>query len=690
MTSTQHDIKKINNRLLNRWQPMAVLLLLFLGYLALSAPLIMANTRSSDWDQRDYLKIALWITEGGPFTDSNRNPLQPLLLAPLAKDDITFFTSAKLVSLLLGIVGLGVVYGVSRRIVGQNGALLVAGMLAGTAVYIETSTSVNVEVFLVSLFGLAWYAGAKAVIAPERWRWFALAGLLAGLCYLAKGTGLLFVPMLLGALFLRPFTQPSKQPWWHWLRLPGVWLFLATFSLVALPLWQYNLHTHGSPLYNINTTHYIWLDSWEESYTYPGDALPTLASYLQTHTLAQIGQRLWNGLALIPRQWYGAVRPFFLPDGWGWGTAVTGLGLGLLVHLGWTIRKRKQTFWPAYLYTLLGILANVLLFSWYHPISDDPRFVLPWTTIMFIGVVWWAKAVLSPGKHNLFNWLIWLLAGGFLLLLVTNWQDIAALKNLYATDREANQESVAIIDLVKQRTPPEGMFILGPSHAQAEWLAYDRQVQAIPHVRQNWASFQTLLLTENVTTIVLDEESWQRRQPLLGDTWTLTPNGLTAESLPPGWALVNPDSFPCRTCIFSFDKQPFLPQHPLSLTYADTFALTGTSFEPELPAANEPFTMYTHWLLLAQFQETTHVFVHILDEFGQIVAQADGQFLVDFQFYPDEVFLPGIIVRLAHHLPALPPGRYRVHAGLYRWESQERLPSRTGETYPLLFEWQLR
>lgn len=691
MPQTDFDVTNMKPQWHTQWAVVVVFLLVLGGFLATTSPLVAANIHSSDWDQRDYLKIALWISEGDAFTDSNRNPLYPLLLAPFASEEIAFFTVAKLISVLFGLLGLGVVFGVGCRVVGRGGALLVMGWLTVTAVYLEASAYVNVEVLLVTLFVSAWYAGAKALVAPASGRWFILAGLLAGLCYLAKGTGLLLVPMMLGTLVLRPFTQFEAQSRWRWLRQPGVWLFLAAFVLVAAPLWLYNLRTHNSLLYNINTTHYIWLDSWEESYVYPDDPLPTLGSYLQTHSTAHMAERLWNGLGLLPRQWYEAVRPFFFSDTRGWGTAVTAVGLSAVVLVGWTIRKKHPALWPVYLYTLLGILASVLLFSWYHPISDGPRFVMPWTAIMLIGVVWWFKETIPLNWSRYFNQVLYFLVGtAFLLILALNWRAVETLPGIYSRDQQANESSVAVINLVKQRTPPGGMFVLGPSHAQAEWLAHDRRVQAIPHVRSNFASFQTLLLNENVTTVVLDEESWRRRQQLLGEFWELTAEGLRADTLPPGWTLLAPEAFPCRTCVFAVDAQPYLPQHPATLTYANTFSLTGYSLEPSAPTVNEPLTLYTHWQLQAQFHETTHYFIHVLDASGQLVTQDDGPFLVDFRFYPEVVFLPGTIIRLVHQLPALPAGSYRVHVGLYHWESQERLPTQAGETYPFLLDWQLR
>lgn len=172
----------------------------------------------------------------------------------------------------------------------------------------------------------------------------------------------------------------------------------------------------------------------------------------------------------------------------------------------------------------------------------------------------------------------------------------------------------------------------------------------------------------------------------------MSAEGLTAVSLPPGWRLLKPAAYPCDPCLYLFDRQFFEPETPHRLAYGAVTELAGYSLSPV--SANEPFTLKTHWRLLNDVQETIHVFVHVVDESGQVVAQHDGPLVADMLYYlehyPEELFPAGSAVRLEHPLPPLPPGNYRVHAGLYRWPSQERIPvvsadGATGGDYPLLF-----
>lgn len=660
----------------------AFLLILVLAvFVTAVMPAIYQNTASSAWDQRDYLKIALWMSQGDGITDGNRSPLYPLFLAPFASREIAFFTTAKLVSLGIGLAGLGIIFAVSRRIVGGLGALLVIILFMANVEYRQAAAFVDVEVLLVPLFLLAWYTGYQAIDrivsgTSDALTWSIFAGLFAGLTYLAKGTGMLLV-LLFAAVLLLILGLDM-------LRKRGFWTFILTFALVSLPLWIYNAVRFGNPLFNVNTQHYIWLDSWEESYVYPSDSLPTAVSYLETHSLAEMAERLWNGLTLVtPKQWYGAARLTGLPESGllVWGTAV--LGLLVLLLIGYQVSRT----WPdkriPFLYTLLGLVMFIILFAWYHPISNAARFVLPWIPVIFISVVWWLGKYWR-GKERPYLLITFSILAVILLIQMDSF---TLLPRLYAHDQTASRQPVATIQAILRRTRPGETFILGPTHDQVEWLAYDRTIQPIPLTRQNWPSFSTLLLDENVSTILLDEETFTRRQILLADYWRLTDDGLTADILPPGWTLIEPDIFPCATCLFAFDGEVFTPLVRQEMDFAGQVKLLGYTLAPAAPLPEQPFTLTLHWQLLAPLTRTTHVFVHILDESGEIVAQSDGPLIADLQYYPDQEFPAGSYVLDDHLLSPLLPGAYAVHIGLYDWETQQRLATAvTNTNYPHLLQ----
>jgi hypothetical protein len=64
--------------------------------------------------------------------------------------------------------------------------------------------------------------------------------------------------------------------------------------------------------------------------------------------------------------------------------------------------------------------------------------------------------------------------------------------------------------------------------------------------------------------------------------------------------------------------------------------------------------------------------VHLIDERGRVVAQADS--IPADGLAPTTSWLPGEIVADGHVLVAPGPGRYRLLVGLYDPDSGERLP----------------
>ena len=193
-------------------------------------PLAYQNSASSAGDQHNYLEIALWISHLDKLTDGNRHFLYPLFLVPFATRDIAFFTTAKFVSMIIGGLGLGTIFLVSRRLVGWAGAFLVTSLLAFNSEFRYAATFVDVEVLLTPLFFLAWYTSIKALemSGPAGRLWATAAGLLTGLVYLAKGNGILFLPLFFFTLFLLAGFKDFRT--WK------PWIFVLGFVIVALPL----------------------------------------------------------------------------------------------------------------------------------------------------------------------------------------------------------------------------------------------------------------------------------------------------------------------------------------------------------------------------------------------------------------------------------------------------------------------
>lgn len=110
---------------------------------------------------------------------------------------------------------------------------------------------------------------------------------------------------------------------------------------------------------------------------------------------------------------------------------------------------------------------------------------------------------------------------------------------------------------------------------------------------------------------------------------------------------------------------------PADATFADQVALVA--FE----VSRGPLAVTLYWQALRPPQDDYLVFVHLLDEAGQLVASHDGR-PVSGRF-PTDAWLTGDVVEDVHPLPldtGLPAGSYQLNVGLYRPQSGERLPVR--------------
>jgi len=280
-----------------------VLVVVFGSFAAVGWAKIKDNWRSTKSDQGQYLSLGLEIREGTALTDGNRHPLYPALLALFAEREWAYFTKAKMLSLVIALVGLVVIYWMCHRMFGQDVALLTTLLLSVGYEFRRHSWMVMCEALLIILFFAAWYFTIKGF---SRERYWILGGIFAGLAQLTKESGQLFViAFLLSLLFLYgPRLLTPK----------GLWAFIGCYLAVTSVLMAYNYREYGNPLYNFNSTHAMWLEEWEDSYVASPEELPTLTSYWQSHSPWDIVTREWEGfeaarlaliLAVIPAySWY--------------------------------------------------------------------------------------------------------------------------------------------------------------------------------------------------------------------------------------------------------------------------------------------------------------------------------------------------------------------------------------------------
>jgi 4-amino-4-deoxy-L-arabinose transferase-like glycosyltransferase len=115
----------------------------------------------------------------------------------------------------------------------------------------------------------------------------------------------------------------------------------------------------------------------------------------------------------------------------------------------------------------------------------------------------------------------------------------------------------------------------------------------------------------------------------------------------------------------------------LNVVFGDQIRLLGYELTPAGPRA---WTLTLAWAAEAPVAHDYTVFVHLVDESGEIRGQDDAP--PGGGFYPTSFWTPGETA-VDHHplsLPAdSPAGIYRLRVGLYRPETGERLPTAAGD-----------
>jgi hypothetical protein len=118
----------------------------------------------------------------------------------------------------------------------------------------------------------------------------------------------------------------------------------------------------------------------------------------------------------------------------------------------------------------------------------------------------------------------------------------------------------------------------------------------------------------------------------------------------------------------------YRPQHPLWLSLDRKVALIGYDLYPEQVSPGEEWEITLYWQAQRRMGRYT-VFLHLVNDEGEIVAQVDEQPLGGD--YPTQFWQIGEEVQDAHRLSVpgdLPPGEYTLDGGLYVLETGKRLP----------------
>lgn len=117
--------------------------------------------------------------------------------------------------------------------------------------------------------------------------------------------------------------------------------------------------------------------------------------------------------------------------------------------------------------------------------------------------------------------------------------------------------------------------------------------------------------------------------------------------------------------------------HPLAIELGDTLLLGY-----DLVLERERCELVLYWSAMQPMDKDYNVFIHLLDEGGDILAQGDSQPLGGL--YPTSLWRPGDVARDKHSLLSA-PGLAEIRVGLYDWRTGERLSRHdSGQDYVII------
>jgi hypothetical protein len=318
------------NTILARHGHKILLALLFLGVYVIGAYVqgFYVNTDMNKGDQEDYLSRAIQLKAdlNKPMSDGNRMPVYPYLLSFLYTPGMSmqeYFQRGKIFNISLSVILLFVLYPIFRWCLHGPEAKLLLLIIAFT-VFMPRAGYVQCELpfyFLTFCAFISYWGFLK----KPRWWLAASAGVFAGLGYLTKASALPAVVWFVACFFIfhiavpamknimkgidNKFKAPPKQVLRNTIYLAA---FVAIFLTTVRPYINVNHKMFGHYFYNVNSTFYIWYDSWDDVVkgtrahgdrvgwpTMPAEDIPTATKYWQDHTLSQVLGRFAHGFIVV-------------------------------------------------------------------------------------------------------------------------------------------------------------------------------------------------------------------------------------------------------------------------------------------------------------------------------------------------------------------------------------------------------
>jgi hypothetical protein len=614
---------------------------------------------------------------------------------------------ARLVSLAFGLLTVGATYGLAREVLlkrparsticpSERGwptlATVAAGAVAFTPQFLFISGVVSNDSAAAATCTCALWALARIIRRGPTHRRAAVAGLALGLALLSKTSTLLLLPMALLALGLGRRRETALIQATLMLGLAGAvggWWYLRNWLLFDDPL---GLSVH------VNT---LW-----------GRPAPLSLTALLPE-MPQVFRSFWGAFG------WGHVElpgPLYLALGGSVGLALAGWARRLALLRRARPLQGFRAIAGIYLLAVVWFLAVLAaLLRWVQQVqAPHGRLLFPalgaWGLLLAAG---WAGLPAKPGRQpsRISRYLVLVPVIGllFLSLLVP----FAVIRPAFARPRLLSPQQ-ASQGIRSQKLVYDGRARLLGYRVEPESVAVGERVEltlcweALRPMDRDYTLFIHLLGRDNARVAERTTYSGQGRFPtslwpagrafcesyrMQVASWAEAPELYALEvglyDAETGWRL------PARNVSGQAIEPPTvglvrvtpaaplpLPAQPLSYDLGGQIALVGYNASTPLStgasttlASGDMLTLTLYWQALQVPQGDYKVFVHLLDEEGELVTQDDAS--PRDGRYPTWAWQAGDLVPDPHQLrlpDERPPGPYHLAVGMYYPESGDRLP----------------
>lgn len=392
---------------------------IFVGGAELNSQMVNTEVKNDQSATMQYAK-KLHQTNYEYIGDRNRMPAYPFIMSLFYQEgmsDSVFFELGKRVNIVIALGVLVVVFFVLRKYVSPFDSLTITLLTAFTVFVYKAPYFLAEPLFYGLNFGL--FVLLMELIIVPRISIALAVGLVAGITHLTKASVLPALALGVACLILhivssvysilKKRTQNNnvvhnKLPQTNLYRsLLSLFAVLVVFFTIIFPYIRTSKAVFGQYFYNVNSTFYIWYDSWEEAKLgtkahgdrvgwpdMPEDQIPSIQKYLSDHTVGQILTRFAKGAAITVKN---------MCKSYGYMTFI----LLYCTFLSAFIWQYRSNILPVILnqrnrilifFIACYFIGYFMLYAWYTPIAAGNRFILS----LFLPMMFLLARLLSYAK----------------------------------------------------------------------------------------------------------------------------------------------------------------------------------------------------------------------------------------------------------------------------------------------------